>query len=208
MSLRPVRIDPREGHARRKALNFKRSPIDSGRALRLHDIPRMFVETDVVAQARKRRIRGAGGFTLAEVLVATAVMTIGLVAIGMGFQYATSGVATGRGETTAVFLAEQRVEQLKAQAVANFSAAALAAGTTTEYCTSTTACQGAAVTGPSYRRITTIADIANAGVTGCPVAPLSCKEIRVQVMYRPVTSSGDLSMQRTVDVFTILAPRT
>ena len=100
MSLRPVRIDPREGHARRKALNFKRSPVDSGRALRLHDTPRMFVETDVVAQARKRRIRGAGGFTLAEVLVATAVMTIGLVAIGMGFQYATSGVATGFGKNT------------------------------------------------------------------------------------------------------------
>ena len=57
---------------------------------------------------------GAPGFTLAEVMIAVAVLTIGLLAIGVGFQQATSGVATGRGETTAVFLAEQRIEQLKA----------------------------------------------------------------------------------------------
>ena len=161
-------------------------------------------------------IRGARGFTLAEVLVATAVLTIGLVAVATGFQYATSGVATGRGETTAVFLAEQRVEQLKTQAMGTtgFAAAVLAAGTTTEYCLSSnigagpTNCQATPVAGPSYTRTTTITDIANAGVAGCPVTPVSCKQVRVQVSYRPVTSSGDLSMQRTVDVFTILAPRT
>ena len=151
-------------------------------------------------------MRGARGFTLAEVLVATAILTIGLVAIATGFQYATSGVATGRGETTAVFLAEQRVEQLKALAMTNFTSATLNAGTTTEYCqpTGATNCQGTPTTG-SYTRTTTIADIV-AG-TGCPATPLSCKQVRVQVAYRPVTSSGDLSMQRTVDVYTVLAPR-
>src|SRR6267142_2655850 len=108
------------------------------------------------------------GFTLAEV---------------------TSGVATGRGETTAVFLAEQRIEQLKAQALINFSAAALAAGTTSDYCAGGTACQGTPVSGPSYTRTTTITDMAT-GVAGCPATPLSCKEVQVRVTYRPVTSSG------------------
>jgi prepilin-type N-terminal cleavage/methylation domain-containing protein len=150
---------------------------------------------------------GAAGFTLAEVMIAVAVLTIGLLAIGVGFQQATSGVATGRGETTAVFLAEQRIEQLKAQALINFSAAALAAGTTTDYCAGGTACQGSPVSGPSYTRTTTITDMAT-GVAGCPATPLSCKEVQVRVTYRPVTSSGDLSMQRTVDVFTLLGPRT
>jgi len=160
-------------------------------------------------------IRGARGFTLAEVLVATAILTIGLVAIATGFQFATSGVATGRGETTAVFLAEQRIERLKAQAMSNFVAATLNAGTTTEYCLSgnigagPSNCQASAtgLTGSMYTRVTTIADIAD-GSAGCPAAPVSCKQVQVRVTYRPITSSGDLSQQRTVDVFTVLAPRT
>lgn len=155
-------------------------------------------------------IRGARGFTLAEVLVATAILTIGLVAIATGFQYATSGVATGRGETTAVFLAEQRIEQLKALALTNFTAAGLAAGgPVVEYCqpTGATNCTGTATTG-SYTRQTWITDVVVG--TGCPGAPaaVACKQVRVQVSYRPVTSQGDLSQQRTVEVYTVLAPRT
>ena len=48
-------------------------------------------------------MRREGGFTLAEVLVATFVLVIGLAAVATGFQYATSGGATGKGERTAVF---------------------------------------------------------------------------------------------------------
>jgi type II secretory pathway pseudopilin PulG len=141
-------------------------------------------------------------------MVAIAVLAIGLVAIGAGFQQATSGVAVGRGETTAVFLAEQRLEQLKAQALANFAAVSLNAGTTTDYCAGSATCQATPIANvPSYTRTTTITDIANAAITGCPVTPLSCKEVRVRVTYRPVTSSGDLSTQRTVDVFATLSPR-
>ena len=52
-----------------------------------------------------RTLKGQRGFTLAEVLVAVFVIMVGLVAVATGFQYATSGVATGRGETVATFLA-------------------------------------------------------------------------------------------------------
>src|SRR2546427_3588278 len=125
------------------------------------------------------------GFTLAEVMIAVAVLAIGLLAIGVGFQQATSGVATGRGDTTAVFLAEQRIEQLKAQALINFSAAALAAGTTTDYCTGGTACQGSAVSGPSYTRTTSITDIAT-GVAGCSAHPPPCEDGLGRLTCRPV----------------------
>src|SRR2546430_5422507 len=59
-------------------------------------------------------IRGDQGFALAEVLVATAFIAITAGAIGVGFMQGTGSVETGRQQTTAVYLAEQRLEQLKA----------------------------------------------------------------------------------------------
>jgi prepilin-type N-terminal cleavage/methylation domain-containing protein len=160
-----------------------------------------------------RAMTGERGFTLTEVLVATVVILIGLVAVASGFQFATSGVATGRGETTATFLAEQRLEQLKTVALTDYDAAALNAGTTTEFCQTSNIgatgsnCQAAAFTGTTtYQRVTTITN--NPGGAGCTgVTPLLCKRIRVTVTYRPVTSAGDLSQARTVDVFAIVTPR-
>lgn len=143
-------------------------------------------------------------------LVATAVLTIGLLAIATGFQYATSGVAAGGGETAAVFLAEQRIEHLRAQAMVDFSAPLLGAGTTTEYCLpgsiggSAPNCQDTPTAG-AYTRSTTITNVTDG--TGCPAAPLWCKEIQVRVSYRPVTSTGELNQSRTVDIITVLGPR-
>ena len=138
-------------------------------------------------------------------------MTTGLLALVTGFQYATSGVAASGGETAAVFLAEQRIEQLRAQAVLEFSAPALAAGTMTDYCVAghgaggTSACQQTPPSGLSYTRTTTISDF-TAG-TGCPAAPLSCKLIEVRVSYRSVTSTGALDQSRAVDLVTVVGPR-
>lgn len=156
------------------------------------------------------------GFTLTEVLVATFVIVIGLVAVATGFQFATAGVATGRGETIAIFLAEQRIEQLKGAAMTSFTGAALDSGVTTEFCqatnigATTTNCQAGAITGgASYQRVTTIVDSGNGTTCGnAPAAPpILCKRIHVRVTYNPVTSRGDVSQQRMVDVFTMLVPR-
>jgi prepilin-type N-terminal cleavage/methylation domain-containing protein len=165
------------------------------------------------------------GFTLAEVLVAVSVILVGLVAVASGFQFATNGVATGRGETVATFLAEQRVEQLKTVALRNYfgpwaTGPSLLGGTvaapvtTTEYCQTSNIgstgsnCQSTAITRTaSYTRVTYITD--NPGGTGCTgTAPLVCKRIRVSVTYRPVTSRGDASQTRTIDVYAVVAPRT
>jgi prepilin-type N-terminal cleavage/methylation domain-containing protein len=161
--------------------------------------------TTLVTRATDER-----GFTLAEVLLATAIILIGLVAVATGFQFATSGVATGRGETVAVFLAEQRLEQLKTTAMTDYDS--IAAGTTTEYCQATNIgvtssnCQGAAITNaPAYTRVTTVT--INPGGTGCTGAPLLCKRIHVNVTYRPVTTRGDASQTRTVDVYAVVTPR-
>lgn len=159
-----------------------------------------------------RTLTGQRGFTLAEVLVAVLIIMVGLVAVASGFQYATSGVATGRGETIATFLAEQRVEQLKTVAMTNYDppypGLSLATGTTTtEFCSGST-CQATAITGTtSYTRVTTITDITTEAGRCTGVTPLLCKRIRVTVTYRPVTSSGDLSQARTVDLFAVVTPR-
>ena len=71
-------------------------------------------------QSYGTRIREAlanqGGFTLAELLAAIVIIGIGLVAVGAGFDTAIQGIETGRQQTTATFLAEQRMEQIIADA--------------------------------------------------------------------------------------------
>jgi prepilin-type N-terminal cleavage/methylation domain-containing protein len=159
----------------------------------------------------RRLGRSEGGFTLPEVLVAVVIILVGLVAVASGFQYATSGVAVGRGETAATFLAEQRMETLKSSAIANYNS--LNPGTTVEFCQTTNIgatasnCQSTALSGVvAYQRTTTITD--NPGGTGCTgVPPFLCKRIRVSVTYRPVTTAGDASQLRTVDLFAVVAPR-
>jgi prepilin-type N-terminal cleavage/methylation domain-containing protein len=140
-------------------------------------------------------MRREGGFTLAEVLVATFVLAIGLAAVATGFQYATSGVETGKGESTATFLTEQRLEQLKALALTDWTNVALNAGTTTE-------AYGTIANASAYRRVTTITNSPGGTCTA------NCKLVKVSVFYKPVTGRGQLDQERRVDVITMLASRT
>jgi len=136
-------------------------------------------------------IRDERGFTLAEVLVATVVIAIGLVAIVQGLSYATQGMETGRQQTTAIFLAEQRAEFIRSIAMTDFAHPTVAAGVTNEgYNTIANAA--------NYRRVTTI--------TNAP-APVDWKRVQVQVFYRPVTTQGTLAQERQVDVVTVIARR-
>src|SRR2546427_9708652 len=66
------------------------------------------------APSAARRVRGTRGFTLAEVLIATAFIMVAFGSVGIGFLRGTSSVETGRQQTTAIYLAEQRLEQIKA----------------------------------------------------------------------------------------------
>ena len=140
-------------------------------------------------------MRREDGFTLAEVLVATFILAIGLVGIATGFQYATSGVETGKSESTAAFLTEQRLEQLKALALTDWTNAALAAGATTE-------AYGTIANAGAYRRVTTITDAPGGTCTA------NCKLVQVTVFYKPVTGRGQLDQERRVDIITMLASRT
>ena len=142
------------------------------------------------------------GFTLIEVLVATFITTTGLIAVAMGLQYAVTGIETGRGETTATFLAEQKVEQLRAIALVDWTNAALDPGTTTEFCPPAGAGCTGTITMGSHRRATTITDNPGEPCT------TSCKLVKVTVFYRPISARGALDEERRVDLFFVLVSRT
>jgi len=136
---------------------------------------------------------GQGGFTLAEILVAVSVISVGLIAVSAGFGFGVDGVEAGRQQSTAVFLAEQQIEQAKdlAARLPNLAAVTTANLPATEaYGT---------ITGASkYRRTTTIT--ANpGGATGA--------RVDVSVFYKPVTGRGVLTTERTVSLSIFLANR-
>lgn len=143
---------------------------------------------------RSKSRAAEAGFTLAEILVACAIISVGLVAVATGFGIGVDGVEAGRQQSTAVFLAEQRIEQAKELAmrqtglvqliVANLPASE-AYGTIT----------GAP---PHYRRTTTITTNPG-GVDG--------KRVDVVVFYRPVTGRGVLTTERQVSLSIFLANR-
>jgi len=132
-------------------------------------------------------VNGERGFTLAEVLVASVIVTVGLSAVASGMTGAVRAVATARVETTAVFLAEARLEELRAAARADWSGAALASGMSSD------------VVPGGYHRLTTVAD--DADTLGCA---LPCKWLRVRVLA-PV--DGARGHAPTVDLITIVARR-
>lgn len=135
------------------------------------------------------------GFTLAEVLIAVAIIAIGLAAIAMGFGMATTGVETGRQQTAAVLLAEQRMEQMRGRIIASFADPAAAPGAADEgYDT--------IPNGASYRRQTVVADF-DTDADG--VADL--KRVTVDVYYRPLTERGLLRSERKVRLVNIVSRR-
>jgi prepilin-type N-terminal cleavage/methylation domain-containing protein len=151
------------------------------------------------AVSRLKSRSGQAGFTLAEILVACAIISVGLVAVATGFGVGVDGVEAGRQQSTALFLAEQRMEQVKEMAIKQTDLGAvnhtnLAA--TEAYAT----ISGAA----RYRRTTRICP----GDAGCPAlggAPGVL--VTVSVFYRPVTGRGVLTTERSVSLDVYLTSR-
>jgi len=142
----------------------------------------------------------ARGFSLVEILVATSLLAVGLVAVATGLQYATGSVDLGRRETIATFFAEQRMESLKSSALADWASPALVAGTISEP-------YGAILSAPEYRRDTAITDLGGDDCSDPAPVATACKLVRVTVYYRAVTGAGGVGRERRVDVLTVLVAR-
>ncbi len=61
----------------------------------------------------KKKLPGEGGFTLIEVLIAITILTIGLMAVAGMQVSAIHGNKMGNDVSTAIFLAQDKLEELK-----------------------------------------------------------------------------------------------
>ncbi len=160
------------------------------------------------------------GLTLAEVLVALAIIGIGLVGLLAVVPVATYGVQEGNQLSTATFLAEQGLEQVRNAVwtqVGNLDCLGVgptAAPTSTRCdrnsCTVGVPCttfpDEPSVTGyPSYSRIVRVIDC---GATACGgVTDSNLRLAIVNVSYRPMTGTGVASTLKTVRVSLLVAKR-
>jgi type II secretory pathway pseudopilin PulG len=170
------------------------------------------------------------GLTVVEVLVAVALIAIGLTGLLAVVPIASYGIQEGNQLSTATFLAEQRLEEVRNAAwQANTPAQdCIGVGSsraptsnsctraTPTMCTSGAPCVTYAdetdVTGyPGYRRTVRVLDCAGAG--GCGAAPHivtdgNLKLVTVSVGYRPMSGVGAAATgSKSVDLHLLMAKR-
>jgi prepilin-type N-terminal cleavage/methylation domain-containing protein len=141
------------------------------------------------------------GFTVVEVVLAMTVIAIGLLATMAALQHGLNGIETGRGESVATVLVEDKLEDLKALALVDWTNAALREGTRTEYCRAADFDCSDAPSTDAFRRTTTLVD--GAGGT----CATSCKVVTVSVFYRAVDVDGQLDQERRVSATTMFVAR-
>jgi type II secretory pathway pseudopilin PulG len=147
------------------------------------------------------RISGSqADFRLAELLAAVFVISLGLVAVGAGFATAIQGVETSRQQTTATFLAEQRLEQVRATALGNSLVACMGFANITAGCFPPQA-YASITNAPDYRSTVTITDYVVNG-------NIARKRVDVDVFYRPIAAWGALATERSVRLSTLIANHT
>jgi hypothetical protein len=110
-------------------------------------------------------------------------------------------VETSRQQTTATFLAEQRMEQVHATALGNSLVACMGFANVTGVCFPAQA-YGSIANAPGYRSTVTVTDYVVAG-------SIVRKRVDVEVFYQPVVAWGVLSTaERSVRLSTLIANHT
>ena len=153
--------------------------------------------------------RNQAGMTLVEVLVAIVIIGIGLMALLAAVPAGIGGMETGRQQSTAIYLAQDKMERIKSWSLSTSpNPAQQGFGTILPAGTCFAAGQGACATEnygtiagyPGYRRVVTaLAD------PGTPAPPNHTRtRVTVQVFYTP---RGDnvQTAERQVSMSTVLA---
>ena len=128
--------------------------------------------------------REESGFTLIEILVAVGILMIGLVAVMQWYPMGTAGVESGRRQSVAVFLAEQKIEQIKAWSLSTTAGQGFATVTAGGTCST-------AANGPCRNDgLNTIPGYPEYSRTVCITPAPTTTLVRVLANYRRVTDVG------------------
>lgn len=144
---------------------------------------------------RLERLCHEAGFSIAEVIAAAAVMSIAVVGLLSTMSLGFAGMDLGRLQSTAVLLAEQRLEEARAFAASGSASQGYANLTTAAF---PAEAYGTIANAPHHRRTVAVVDQ--------PSGLLDTKRIDVAVFYRPQTERG-LAGESSVLVSTLVARR-
>jgi Tfp pilus assembly protein PilV len=136
-----------------------------------------------------------GGFTVVETLAAVAILSVALIGLLGSMTSGVTDVDAARRNTTALFLAEQRMEQIKACALSTAAGQGFANVTAATF---PAEAYGSIAQYTDYRRSVT--------VTNNPGGVANTKQVEVWVFYRPITAKG-LNTEASVVVSTLLVSR-
>jgi Tfp pilus assembly protein PilV len=146
--------------------------------------------TDRTRWQRRRSVRSQSGLALLEILFALGLISVSLLALAGAFPAGVGGVAVGQQQTTAIFLAEQRLEQIKGTDFASITAANFPSEA-----------YGALTLPPEYRdryRRTVV-------LTNNPGTMTNAVRADVSVFYRPILAFGVLAAERQVTTSTVIS---
>jgi prepilin-type N-terminal cleavage/methylation domain-containing protein len=157
------------------------------------------------------------GITLPEILIAIAIIGIGLGALLSVVPIATTGIQEGNQTSTATFLAQQRLEEVRG-AVWTDSSDCLGLSATAAVApvpSPAGSCGATAVTFADEASVTGYTQYARTvRITSCGVAPgcggvthAALRLVTVRVSYRPITAKGVSSATTTVALEWLVAQR-
>jgi type II secretory pathway pseudopilin PulG len=132
------------------------------------------------------RVSSQSGLALLEILLALGLISISLLALAGAFPAGVGGVAVGKQQTTAIFLAEQRMEQIKGTDFASITAANFP-----------NEAYGAATLPAGYRRTVVL--------TNNPGGMTNAVRADVSVFYQPILAFGVLAAERQVTTSSVVS---
>jgi Tfp pilus assembly protein PilV len=140
-------------------------------------------------------VTGQAGLTVMEVVAAAAILTIAVVALLSSITAGFTSVDLGRLQSNAVFLAEQRLEEVRGFAVSTAANQGFVNVTSASFPAEG---YGAIANNPAFRRTVTVTDN--------PAGVANTKRVDVVVFFRPQTTTG-LTGETAVTVSTLITPR-
>ena len=168
----------------------------------------------------KAVFQNTAGMTLTEVMIALGVITVGLLALVATMPLGTSTIAESNLNTTATFLAQHRLEQIKnAQWAAvdtlggggSNGGAAVAQWPDEAYNTIVVALGNTNASYPRFRREVRIADCSVVSCSGIAIGTASANTLRqvtVTVFFLGLTGAGTASAnEERVQIVTLIARR-